>query len=202
MDQGLAGTADIGHIALIGNFLPRKCGLATFTTDIYTAMRGRYPDLTVDVYAMDDHPGRYAYPPEVTAAIPQDDLTSYIATARSIEASGAEAIWVQHEYGIYGGPAGEYLLALLDRTTLPVIVTLHTILEKPNADERRVMEGLLRRRRADHRDGGSRRRYPPARLRGEPAPAGDDPARRPRSRSGRTGYAEGPGSDGRGARSS
>ena len=145
MEQALAATAEIDHIALIGNFLPRKCGLATFTTDIYTAMRGRFPDLAVDVYAMDDHHGRYAYPPEVTAAIPQDDLSSYIATARSIEGSGAQAIWVQHEYGIYGGPAGEYLLALLDRTTLPVIVTLHTILEKPNADERRVMEGLLRR---------------------------------------------------------
>ncbi|MEJ8631297.1 hypothetical protein P0F65_18770 [Sphingomonas sp. I4] len=61
--------------------------------------------------------------------------------ARRIEASGAQAIWVQHEYGIYGGAAGEHLLALLDRTTLPVIATLHTVLEKPSVDERRVMEG-------------------------------------------------------------
>ena len=186
MEQALAGTADITHIALIGNFLPRKCGLATFTTDIYTAMRGRFPDLAVDVYAMDDHPGLYAYPPEVTAAIPQDDLSSYIATARAIEASGAEAIWVQHEYGIYGGPAGEYLLALLDRTTLPVIVTLHTILEKPNADERRVMEGLLRRASRIIVMADRGRRHPSARLRRQSAPACDDPARRARSRSGRT----------------
>lgn len=135
----------IGRIALIGNFLPRQCGLATFTTHCYKAMRGRFPDLAVDVYAMDDHPGRYDYPAEVTATIPQTDLSAYLATARRIEDSGAQAVWVQHEYGIYGGSAGDHLLALLDRVTLPVVATLHTVLEKPSADERRVMEALLRR---------------------------------------------------------
>lgn len=135
----------IERLALIGNFLPRQCGLATFTTDVHSALRNRFPEIAVDVYAMDDHPGRYAYPPAVTASIPQHERSAYIDTARRIEASGAQAIWVQHEYGIYGGAAGEHLLALLDRTTLPVIATLHTVLEKPSADERRVMEGLLRR---------------------------------------------------------
>ena len=135
----------IRHLAMIGNFLPRQCGLATFTTDVYQAMRDRFADVQVDVYAMDDHTGRYDDPAAVVGAIPQHELSAYLSTARTIEASGAQAIWVQHEYGIYGGPAGEHLLALLDRTTLPVIVTLHTVLEKPNADERRVLEGLLRR---------------------------------------------------------
>ena len=135
----------IKHIALIGNYLPRMCGLATFTTDVRNAMVDRYPDLTVDVYAMDDRPGSLTYPAQVTATIPQDVLAAYVDTARRIEASGAQAIWVQHEYGIYGGAAGEHLLTLLDRTSLPVIVTLHTVLEQPNADERRVMEALLRR---------------------------------------------------------
>ncbi len=140
-----ADGGNIARLALIGNFLPRQCGIATFTTDVFTAMRARFPEIAVDVYAMDDHPGKYDYPPEVTGTIPETDLSAYINTARKIEASGAQAIWLQHEYGIFGGPAGEHILALLDRTTLPVIVTLHTILEKPNADERRVLEGLLRR---------------------------------------------------------
>ena len=140
-----ADGGNIARLALIGNFLPRQCGLATFTTDVFTAMRARFPEIAVDVYAMDDHPGKYDYPPEVIGTIPETDLAAYINTARKIEASGAQAIWLQHEYGIFGGPAGEHILALLDRTTLPVIVTLHTILEKPNADERRVLEGLLRR---------------------------------------------------------
>ena len=135
----------VKHIALIGNFLPRKCGIATFTTDTYEALRKRYPDLQVDVYAMDDHPGRYDYPEAVTAAIPQHDRAAYIATARAIEASGAQALWVQHEYGIFGGDAGAHILELIDRTTVPLIVTLHTVLEKPSAQERAVLEGLLRR---------------------------------------------------------
>ncbi|WP_230770919.1 glycosyltransferase family 4 protein [Sphingomonas sp. Leaf4] len=144
MDRTVAPES-LDRIALIGNFLPRKCGLATFTTDTYNALRDRYPDLQVDVYAMDDRPGAYAYPPAVTHAIPQDDRIAYLDAARRIEASGAQAVWVQHEYGIYGGSAGEHLLALLDRVNVPVLVTLHTILEHPNAEERRVLEALLRR---------------------------------------------------------
>lgn len=135
----------IRHLALIGNFLPRKCGIATFTTDTYTALAERYPEIQVDVYAMDDLPGHYAYPPQVTGSIAQNDRGAYLETARKIEASGAEALWIQHEYGIYGGAAGELLLALTDRVSVPVIVTLHTVLERPSADERRVMEALIRR---------------------------------------------------------
>jgi len=135
----------IRHLALIGNFLPRKCGIATFTTDTYTALAERYPDIQVDVYAMDDLPGHYAYPPQVTGSIAQNDRSAYLETARKIEASGTEALWIQHEYGIFGGAAGELLLALTDRVSVPVIVTLHTVLERPSADERRVMEKLIRR---------------------------------------------------------
>lgn len=135
----------IRHLALIGNFLPRKCGIATFTTDTYTALAERYPEIQVDVYAMDDLPGHYAYPQQVTGSIAQNDRGAYLETARKIEASGAEALWIQHEYGIYGGAAGELLLALTDRISIPVIVTLHTVLERPSADERRVMEALIRR---------------------------------------------------------
>src|SRR5690242_6056283 len=133
------------HIALIGNFLPRKCGIATYTTDTYNALKARFPDLRVDVYAMDDRPGAYDYPAAVTRAIAQNERGAYLDAARAIEASGAQAVWLQHEYGIYGGPAGELILALLDRVSAPLIVTLHTVLEQPNPDERRVLEALLKR---------------------------------------------------------
>ncbi|MBR0553090.1 glycosyltransferase family 4 protein [Stakelama marina] len=145
MAQRSEGTSRIDHIALIGNFLPRKCGIATYTTDTYQALRDRFPDMRVDVYAMDDHPGRYDYPDAVTDAIPERDRDAYIRAAAEITASGAQAVWVQHEYGIFGGAAGEFLIALLDRLTVPVVVTLHTVLEEPSADERRVMEALLQR---------------------------------------------------------
>jgi len=136
---------NIRHLALIGNFLPRKCGLATYTTDTYTALKHRFPEMQVDVYAMDDRPEGYDYPDAVTRSIPQQDRAAYFDAARAIEASGAQAVWVQHEYGIFGGSAGEHLIALLDRLSIPVIATLHTILEQPTADERRVMDALLRR---------------------------------------------------------
>lgn len=145
MAQGADLPARIDHIALIGNFLPRKCGIATYTTDTHAALKARFPDLRADVWAMDDHPGRYAYPPQVTGSIAQHERAAYIEAAGAIQDSGAQAIWVQHEYGIYGGAAGEHLIALLDRTTLPVIATLHTVLENPTEDQRRVMEALLRR---------------------------------------------------------
>ncbi len=133
------------HIAMIGNFLPRQCGIATYTTDTYIALQDRFPDIRVDVYAMNDRPGGYDYPPEVTGTIEQEDRMAYLAAAREIEASGAQAVWLQHEYGIYGGTAGEHILALIGRLSVPLIVTLHTILENPNDDQRRVMDGLLSR---------------------------------------------------------
>ena len=138
MAEAIKGPA-IRHLALIGNFLPRQCGIATFTTDVFEAMRARFPDTAVDVYAMEDAPGRYVYPPEVTATIAEQEPAAYLEAARRIEASGAAAIWLQHEYGIFGGRAGEHILTLLDRTTLPLVVTLHTVLEQPDADQRRVM---------------------------------------------------------------
>ena len=76
-----ADGGNIARLALIGNFLPRQCGIATFTTDVFTAMRARFPEIAVDVYAMDDHPGKYDYPAEVTGTIPEPDLSAYIDTA-------------------------------------------------------------------------------------------------------------------------
>ena len=96
----------ITHLALIGNFLPRKCGLATYTTDTYHALKARYPGMAIDVYAMDDHPGRYDYPPEVTHTIPQHARAAYVDAARRIATRGAQALWIQHDYGSYGVSAG------------------------------------------------------------------------------------------------
>lgn len=131
------------HIALIGNALPRRCGLATFTSDTFDALADSFPGMTVDFYAMDDGSG-VIYPEGINTIV-EGDAAAYRAAARKIETSGAEAIWLQHEYGIFGGAAGEYILTLLDRTTLPVLVTLHTVLEKPGFDERRVLEAIAAR---------------------------------------------------------
>ncbi len=133
------------RVALIGNSPPRLCGIATFTQDVRKGLIAAFPQLAVDVYAMNDRDARYDYPPEVVAAIDQHDLADYARAAQTINASGADIVCVQHEYGIFGGAAGAYLLKLLDRVTMPVVVTLHTVLEQPNPEQRGVIEALVRR---------------------------------------------------------
>ncbi len=131
------------RIALIGNALPRRCGLATYTSHVADALADRFPCVTVDHWAMDDGTG-VAYPAGIRT-IAVDDPAAYRAAAGEIEASGADVIWVQHEFGIFGGAAGGYLLNLLERTRAPVVATLHTVLEEPSADEERVFRQLLER---------------------------------------------------------
>ena len=135
--------APIERLALIGNALPRKCGLATFTSHLADALAQRYPSLTVDHFAMDDGSG-IEYPASI-ATISADDPLAYRMAARKIEAAGADAIWLQHEFGIFGGSAGEHILQLIEATELPLVVTLHTVLEKPSEAEARVFERLLAR---------------------------------------------------------
>lgn len=132
------------HIAIIGNSVPRRCGIATFTSDTVEALRARFPEMRIDLYAMDDRQERLSYAQGIHL-IPQDEPEAYITAARAIESSGAQAIWLQHEYGIFGGPAGEMLLKLLHRTDVPLLTTLHTVLERPDPDQRRVLEAVIRR---------------------------------------------------------
>lgn len=137
-------TTEITHIALIGNSMPRRCGLATFTTHCRSAFASAYPGLRIDHYAMDDGQPGIAYPDDVTL-IPDQNAVAYSRAAQQIEESGAQAIWLQHEFGIFGGTAGEMILGLLERTRLPVVTTLHTILERPGKDERRVLDAIIAR---------------------------------------------------------
>lgn len=133
----------VRRIALIGNYLPRRCGIATFTTDMYRAVTERFPDIAVDVYAMND--GQvYDYPDTVVHSIDQQDAGAYLEAARLIDASGADLLWLQHEYGIFGGDAGQLILSLLDRVSMPVAVTLHTVLEAPDSAQRHVMDRIVR----------------------------------------------------------
>jgi glycosyltransferase involved in cell wall biosynthesis len=132
----------IRRIALIGNHLPRRCGIATYTSDVAKAMAKRFPDVQVDIWAMNDGKS-YDYPGHIAGTIEQDDVESYLAAARQITASGADMVWVQHEFGIFGGKAGEHIVALIERLTMPVVVALHTVLEHPTRDQRRVMLRLV-----------------------------------------------------------
>jgi glycosyltransferase involved in cell wall biosynthesis len=132
------------HIALIGNSVPRRCGIATFTTHCREALAEAFPGLKVDHYAMEDGATPLSYPADVIP-IAQHDPIAYSHAARQIDESGAEAIWLQHEFGIFGGLAGDMILRLLARTRLPLVSSFHTVLEAPGADERRVADALIAR---------------------------------------------------------
>ena len=133
----------VAHLALIGNALPRKCGLATFTSHVADALAARYPAMQLDHYAMDDGSG-VDYPDGITV-IEDGSAAAYRDAAATIEASGADAIWLQHEYGIFGGTAGSHILELIGATDLPLIVTLHTVLAEASAAEDAVLERILAR---------------------------------------------------------
>lgn len=132
------------RLALIGCFRPRQCGIATFTADSFDHLRTAAPGLAIDIYAMRGRAGD-ADDPDVRLAIDEQDAANYRAAAEVINESGADAVWLQHEFGIFGGPAGDMILELVERIAAPLIVTLHTVLEEPGADQRAVMARLVAR---------------------------------------------------------
>jgi glycosyltransferase involved in cell wall biosynthesis len=136
--------AALNHCAIIGNFPPRQCGLATFTRDMYVCLSKALPYARWEVIAMNDPGGAYTYPAEVNHQVPQNEAAAYIDLADELNRNGTQVLFVQHEFGIYGGPAGSYLIDCLERLDMPIVTTLHTILETPNDDQRRVMDALLR----------------------------------------------------------
>lgn len=130
-------------VAFLGDYVPRKCGIATFTADLRNAVTARGPDDAFPVVAVTD-PGRsYAYPPEVRFELPQNDVSSYVRAADFLNVSHIDVLCVQHEFGIYGGEAGAHLLALLRRARMPTVTTLHTILEKPDSAQEKVFRELI-----------------------------------------------------------
>ena len=136
-------SAPVRHLALIGNALPRKCGIATFTSHVADALRARFPAMKLDHYAIDDESG-VEYPAAIKT-IAAEDPASYREAAAAIQESGAEAVWLQHEYGIFGGKAGSDILELISHIDLPLIVTLHTVLEQPSEAQKVVLQRILDR---------------------------------------------------------
>ncbi|TAL31742.1 MAG: glycosyltransferase [Spirochaetes bacterium] len=137
-------SSDIRKIAFLGDYLPRKCGIATFTTDLRTAVAREYPSAQCLVVPVNDIEGGYDYPPEVRFEIAEQELPSYLRAADFLNITDVDVLCVEHEFGIYGGVAGSHLLALLHELHMPIVTTLHTILRDPNPDQRRVMHELIR----------------------------------------------------------
>jgi glycosyltransferase involved in cell wall biosynthesis len=135
-------TPNTKNIAFVGDHLPRRCGIATFTADICEAVATEFPESQCIVGSVNDRPEGYDYPERVRFEIEEQELDSYRRAADFLNINNVEVISVQHEFGIFGGPAGSHLLTFLREVNKPVVTTLHTVLSEPNADQRMVMEQL------------------------------------------------------------
>src|SRR5580704_13163098 len=130
------------RIAVIGNYLPRQCGIATFTTDLCSAISAEYGNARLLALPVNDTEGGYDYPGRVRWSLAQDDLTSYQEAAEFLNFNNIDMVCLQHEYGIFGGEAGSHILHLLRRLKMPLVTTLHTVLREPDPNQLMVMEEI------------------------------------------------------------
>jgi glycosyltransferase involved in cell wall biosynthesis len=142
---GLSRLAAPGKIAFVGGFEPRRCGIATFTHDLCEAVSAAIPSAECFAGAVNDRVEGYKYPSRVRFEMLEKDLDSYRRAADYLNFNNTDVLCVQHEFGIYGGPAGSHLLALLKEVRMPVVTTLHTVLQSPNPAQRKVMDELILR---------------------------------------------------------
>ena len=131
------------RVAFIGNHLPRRCGIATFTHDLHHAVATNRPDLHTSVVAMTDAGGIYDYPSAVSCNIRDDVVADYANAAGAINAGHFDVVSLQHEYGIFGGEAGAHIVELLSRLQMPIVTTLHTVLETPTVAQKSVMRRII-----------------------------------------------------------
>jgi glycosyltransferase involved in cell wall biosynthesis len=127
------------RIAIVGNYLPRRCGIATFTTDLCDAIHTEYGAAELLALPVNDTEEGYSYPARVRFELSEDNLASYRQAADFLNFSNIDLVCLQHEYGIFGGPAGSHILEMLRRLQMPFVTTLHTVLREPDPDQRAVM---------------------------------------------------------------
>lgn len=135
-------TLNTKHIAFLGDYVPRRCGIATFTADICEAIAAEFPQAQCIVGSVNDRPEGYDYSERVRFEIAEQELDSYRRAAEFLNINNVEVVSVQHEFGIYGGAAGAHLLEFLREVRMPVVTTLHTVLRDPNDEQRAVMKQL------------------------------------------------------------
>jgi glycosyltransferase involved in cell wall biosynthesis len=132
--------SDNDRLAFIGNYLPRQCGIATFTTDLCEAVAVEHPGATCIALPVNDIESGYEYPPKVRFELAEKDIDSYRRAADFLNINSVDVVSLQFEYGIFGGRAGSHILALLRELRMPIVTTFHTILREPDPQQRRVLE--------------------------------------------------------------
>lgn len=134
--------------AFIGTYPPRECGIGTFTNNLFNSMLVKNASKEDEhegfVVALNDNNIEYEYPPQVKLTIRQEHQEDYIKAAKFINLSGADLCVLEHEFGIFGGQSGVYILPLLHRLEVPLVVTLHTILKTPSYNEKAILQEICK----------------------------------------------------------
>ena len=130
------------RVGFIGNHLPRRCGIATFTHHLHQAVSTFRPELETCVVAMTDVGRSYDYPPAVGFQIHDEQVSEYIRAADFLNNGDFDVVCLQHEYGIFGGEAGRDILELLSLLKMPIVTTLHTVLADPTSVQRHVIKRI------------------------------------------------------------
>jgi hypothetical protein len=138
----MSRTTEIRKIAFIGDYLPRKCGIATFTHDVCTSVATQFAGSDCFVVPVNDLPQGYDYPREVRFEIEEQELDSYLRAADYLNFANADIVCLQHEYGIFGGPFGSHIIRLLRNLRMPVATTLHTVLQDPTPGQKDTLQQL------------------------------------------------------------
>ncbi len=133
------------RIAVIGNYVPRQCGIATFTTDLCESLAAQFPAITCFAAAVNDREEGYDYPPRVRFELRESDPTSYRRAADFLNLHQVDVVSLQHEFGIFGGADGSHILWLLRDLRAPVVTTLHTVPYRPSATQRKVLGEIIDR---------------------------------------------------------
>ncbi|MFP4153553.1 MAG: glycosyltransferase family 4 protein [Alkalispirochaeta sp.] len=135
----------IRRMAIVGDYVPRRCGIAQFSHDLAHSILEAHPEMELQIVSVNDEPQGYDYPPEVRFEIPENKSVAYLQAAEYLHATNVDVVSLQHEFGIYGGPAGRHILAFLKRIRVPVVTTLHTVLQEPTEEQKRVFLEIANR---------------------------------------------------------
>ncbi|WP_048051287.1 glycosyltransferase [Methanosarcina soligelidi] len=130
-------------VLFIGTYVPKECGIATFTFDLLNSVAGVHEDIRCEVIALNDPSETYDYPEEVVFQIERNKLEDYHRAADFINQSDADIVCLQHEFGLFWGNAGDHIFTLLSGINKPVITTLHTVIREPLPEYRASTEKLI-----------------------------------------------------------
>ena len=132
------------RVAIVSTYQPRPCGIAVFSSDLRAALEEADSSLAVEIVSIvRDDP--HSHPPEVVATIRQDVASDYAAAASELAQRDVDVVLIEHEYGIFGGDNGKFVLNLANELTVPMVVTLHTVLASPPAGKAATLRALCRR---------------------------------------------------------